>query len=218
MYDYLEHKNSELSLRAYNLTIGFVLLWGIVINVLMCKFCVKTFMNWNYTAIVICYFVVCTIGIFISKISNNPLIIFLGYNMVVLPVGVVLSIGLIETDKISIMNAFLTTTVVTLIMIILASIVPTIFLSIENTLFACLFGVVVCELIFMFIGFSTPSLWDFCIALLFCGYLGYDWAKAQTKAHTLNNAISSVVDLYLDVVNLFLRILSSSDKAHKKNK
>ena len=95
MYDYLEHKNSELSLRAYNLTIGFVLLWGIVINVLMCKFCVKTFMNWNYTAIVICYFVVCTIGIFISKISNNPLIIFLGYNMVVLPVGVVLSIGLI---------------------------------------------------------------------------------------------------------------------------
>ena len=113
------------------------------------------------------------------------------------------------------MNALLTTTVVTLIMIILATAIPNIFLSMGKVLFVCLTGVVVCELIFMFIGFATPSLWDFGIALIFCGYIGYDWAEAQTKERTLNNAVDSVVDLYF--VNLFLRILSSSSKSSKND-
>ena len=119
MYDYVEErKNGELSLRAYNLTIGLVLLWGFVVNVLMCKFCTKTFMSWNFTAVVIGYFIVAIAGMLISRFSDNPFISFIGYNMVVLPVGVVLSLALTEYDKISIMNALLTTTVVTLIMII----------------------------------------------------------------------------------------------------
>ena len=86
-----------------------------------------------------------------------------------------------------------------------------------KVLFVCLTGVIVCELIFMFIVFATPSLWDFIVALIFCGYIGYDWAEAQTKAHTLDNAVDSVVDLYLDIVNLFLRILSSSSKSSKND-
>ena len=69
----------------------------------------------------------------------------------------------------------------------------------------------------MFIGFATPSLWDFIVALIFCGYIGYDWAEAQTKERTLDNAVDSVVDLYLDIVNLFLRILSSSSKSSKND-
>lgn len=218
MYDYVkERKNGELSLRAYNLTIGLVLLWGFVVNVLMCKFCTQTFMSWNFTAVVIGYFIVAIAGMLISQFSDNPFISFIGYNMVVLPVGVVLSIALAEYNKVSIMNALLTTTFVTLIMIIISTIIPNIFLSMGKVLFVCLIGVVVCELIFMLIGFSTPSLWDFVVALIFCGYIGYDWAEAQTKAHTLDNAVDSVVDLYLDIVNLFLRILSSSSKSRKNN-
>ena len=218
MYDYVEErKNGELSLRAYNLTIGLVLLWGFVVNLLMCKFCTKTFMNWNFTAVVIGYFIVAIAGMLINRFSDNPFISFIGYNMVVLPVGVVLSIALTEYDKISIMNALLTTTVVTLIMIVLAIIIPNVFLSMGKVLFFCLTGVIVCEIIFMFIGFVTPSLWDFGVALIFCGYIGYDWAESQKQRHTLDNAVDSVVDLYLDIVNLFLRILSSSSKSSKND-
>ena len=47
--------------------------------------------------------------------------------------------------------------------------------------------------------------------------IGYDWAEAQTKAYTLDNAVDSVVGLYLDIINLFLRILSSSSKSNKKD-
>lgn len=217
MNEYVENRNGELSIRTYNVIIGLVLLWGFAINILMCKFCTDVFMTWNYTAVVIGYFLVAIIGIMMSKISNNPFISFIGYNLVVLPVGVTLSIGLTEYDQISIMNAIVTTFIVTIIMLALASIIPNIFMSMGKVLFVCLLGVVICEVIFMFIGFSTPSLWDFGVALIFSGYIGYDWAKAQTKPHTLDNAIDSVVELYLDIINLFLRILSSSSKSSKKN-
>lgn len=213
-YGYVEkQKNSELSLRAYNLIIGLVLLWGFAINILMCKFCTKTFMSWNPIAVVIGYFIVASIGILMSDLSDNPFISFIGYTMVVLPVGVILSIGLAEYDKISIMNALLTTTVVTVIMIILATVIPDIFLSMGKVLFISLIVVVICELIFMFIGLTTPSFWDFIVALIFCGYIGYDWAEAQEKPRTLDNAVDSVVGLYLDIINLFIRILSASSKS-----
>lgn len=218
MYDYAEkRKSGELSLRAYNLTIGLVLLWGFAVNIVMCNYFTQTFMRWNFAMVVIGYFIIAIAGIFISKSSNNPFISFIGYNMVVLPVGVVLSIALTEYNKISIMNALLTTTAVTLIMVVLASVIPTIFLSIGRVLFACLTGVVICELIFILIGLATPSLWDFGVAVIFCGYIAYDWAEAQIKARTLDNAVDSVIELYLDIVNLFLRILSSSSKSSKKS-
>ncbi len=216
MYDYVENKHGELSIRAYNVTIGLVLLWGFSINVLMCKFCTDIFMSWNFIAVLIGYFIVAIAGIMMSKLRGNPLISFIGYNLVVLPVGVVLSIALTEYDQISIMNALITTSIVTIIMIVLASIIPNVFLSMGRILIACLTCVIICESIFMLIGFATPSLWDICVALIFCGYIAYDWAEAQTKPHTLDNAIDSVVGLYLDIINLFLRILSSSHKLSKK--
>lgn len=217
MYDYVENRYGELSIRAYNVTIGLVLLWGFAINVLMCKFCTDVFMNWNFTVVVIGYFIVAIAGIMMSTLSSSPFISFIGYNLVVLPVGVILSIALTEYDQISIMNALVTTSIVTIIMIVLASIIPNVFLSMGKVLFACLTGVIICEVIFMLIGFYTPSLWDFGVALIFCGYIGYDWAEAQTKAYTLDNAVDSVVGLYLDIINLFLRILSSSSKSSKKD-
>lgn len=110
------------------------------------------------------------------------------------------------------MNALVTTVAITLLMILLGSIFPQIFLSMGRVLGVCVTGVVICELIFLLIGFSTPSIWDWIVALIFCGCIGYDWAEAQTKPRTLDNAVDSVVALYLDIVNLFVRLLSASDE------
>ena len=203
-YGFAKNKEGEMSLRTYNVTIGLMLLWGFVINALMCKFCTEIFLKWNFIYVLIGYFIVALIGIFMSVVSDDPLVSFIGYNLVVLPVGVVLSIGLAEYDNISIMNALITTAVVTAIMIVLATVIPNVFLAMEKVLFICLSTVVICEIVLLVIGVSTPSIWDFCVALMFCGYIGYDWAKAQNKRRTLDNAVDSVVSLYLDIVNLFL--------------
>ncbi len=101
MYDYVENRYGELSIRAYNVTIGLALLWGFAINVLMCKFCTDVFMSWNFTVVVIGYFIVAIAGIMMSTLSSSPFISFIGYNLVVLPVRVILSIALTEYDQIS---------------------------------------------------------------------------------------------------------------------
>ncbi|MCR5192464.1 MAG: Bax inhibitor-1 family protein, partial [Bacteroidales bacterium] len=43
---------------------------------------------------------------------------------------------------------------------------------------------------------------------LFSGYIGYDVAKSQAYPKTLDNAVDSALDIYLDIINLFIRLLS----------
>lgn len=210
-----EHTNyysraDELSSRAYNLVIGIVLMWGFVINALMCIFCTDFFLELNFVVVIISYFALAIIGILMSKFSYNPFISFIGYNLVVLPVGMVLSIFLENYQTVSILNTCIVTAGVTLIMIIVSSIFPYIFLSIGKTLFACLTGVIIIEIVCALLGIYMPTIWDVLVALLFCAYIGYDWAIAQYEEKTLDNAVDACVGLYLDIINLFIRILAAS--------
>lgn len=145
-----------------------------------------------------------------SVFSDNPIVSFAGYNLVVIPVGVVLSIALEDYYIDSIIYAFVITTCITFILIIIASIKPEIFESFGYVLGICLTSVIIIEVIMMFVLPDTPKIWDVIVALLFCGYIGYDWAQAQSKDRTVDNAVDAAVDLYLDIINLFLRVLSSS--------
>ena len=91
MYD-LEVKmrgrqTNELSIRAYNIAIGLILLWGFIINIIMCVCCTEIFMQWNPVAIVIGYLAIVIAGILMSEHSSSALVSFIGYNMVVVPVG-----------------------------------------------------------------------------------------------------------------------------------
>lgn len=146
-----------------------------------------------------------------STFSDNPIISFIGYNLVVLPIGIVLSISIEDHYISSIAQAFILTTLITILMLIISTIKPEVFKSMGTTLFICLSGVIIIELIMMFIGISTPKWWDWLVTLLFCGYIGYDWSKAQEKQKTLDNAVDSAVDLYLDIINLFVELLCSKD-------
>lgn len=201
--------NRELSNKQYNIVIGLILLWGFAVNAIMCAFFPHIFVTWNPTTVLIGYFVVAITGICMSEFSDNPIVSFIGYNLVVLPIGVVLSISLQDYLMPTIIGTFTLTTLIALLMIVISSIKPEIFESMGRTLFICLLGVVVFELIMIIIGFGTPQWWDWLVALLFCGYIGYDWFKAQEKRKTLDNAIDSAVYLYLDIINLFIRLLGS---------
>lgn len=220
---YSRRRNGDvMSLRGYNTLIGVLLLWGFVANALMYHFCVDEFMTWDPVGVVIGYFACCLIGIVINKFSDNPVMSFVGYNLVVVPVGVVLSIALTDFDQVTIMSAIYVTGIVTLVMIALAVFFPKVFLSMGKVLFMCLTIVVIVELaallLHRFFGFPyLPTLWDALVALLFCLYIGYDWAKAQELPKTADNAVDVVLDLYLDIINLFIRILEILAKSKKKD-
>ena len=55
---------------------------------------------------------------------------------------------------------------------------------------------------------------DYIVALIFCGFIGFDWAKAQVFPKTLDNAVDSAADIYVDVANLFIRILAITGKSN----
>lgn len=208
--NYYSRRRDELSSRTYNLVIGGILLWGFVINALMCAFCADFFMGLNWITIVIVYFIGLIAGIIMSQKRDNPFISFIGYNLVILPVGMILSIGLAEYDTVSILNTCIVTAGVTLIMMIVSTIIPNVFLSMGKTLLTCLCAVIIIESISALLGIYMPTKWDVLVALLFCGYIGYDWAEAQKERKTIASAVAASVGLYLDIINLFIRILSSS--------
>ena len=215
--NYVSYRTSrdEMSSRAYNMLIGAVLLWGFVVNAIMCTFFADVFMSWNIYVVLIGYFVIAFFGIHLSLSNDDPFISFIGYNLVVLPVGVVLSIfiSLIETTPYHIMNTIIVTGGLTIFMILAAMIFPDFFEGLGHILFLTLLGIIIVEFITIIISKELPTWWDLGVAAVFCFYIGYDWAMAQDKSKTADNAIDTCVALYLDIINLFMRLLSSSSKS-----
>lgn len=209
----IEKNKEELSTKSYNIIIGLVLLWGFAANAVMCTLFQDFFAAWSshMNAVIIGYLVIGFLGILINAMSENSFICFIAYNMVVLPLGVVLSITLGAYSHASIMKALIVTILITLFMIILSCVKPELFASMRKVLFTSLTAVVIIELVMLFTGIYVPKWWDWLVALLFCGYIGYDWYEAQQKERTVKNAIGSAFDLYLDIINLFLRILEKTD-------
>ena len=79
----------------------------------------------------------------------------------------------------------------------------------------CLFGALLLTLaaeLVMFL-FNRSFEWmNVVVALIFCGYIGFDWARAQQRPCTADNAIDSACALYLDIINLAMRILASRSR------
>lgn len=203
-------KAERMSARTYNLSIGFVLLWGFIINAFMCAFTSEFFSGMYESSpiiFVIAYFVVSILGIAICRMKNGIGLTFLGYHLIVFAVGTLLAISVPQFSNVSILNACVITVIVTLVMIVLSTIKPDVFLSMGKTLFICLTAAIIIELIMLLFGIHIPTLWDFAIVILFCGYVGYDWAMAQEKERTLENAVDSCAGLYLDMINIFVRLL-----------
>ena len=80
-----------ISARAYNGTIAVVLLWGLLVNYLLCEFVGTSIFTVNPIVLLVGYLVLVLAGTVIAAKSSNPLASFLGYNMVVVPLGLVIS-------------------------------------------------------------------------------------------------------------------------------
>ncbi len=212
------YSREEMSVRAYNLLIGAILLWGFVINAFMCANYTAVFQSWDLTVVIIAYFVIAISGIYLSASSDSAFVSFIGYNMVVVPVGVVLSLSLAEMDLTGyqLMNTLYTTAGLTIFMMLVATFFPGVFDGLGKILFFTLLGIIIVEFVMIFAGFEEPTWWDLGVAFVFCLYIGYDWGKAQKRRRTADNAVDACVGLYLDIINLFLRLASSSSKSSRR--
>ena len=210
----LERLNSGLkdaiSAHTYNLAIGAFILYGIVMNMLIVAFCSDFFMTMDYRIFIIGYFVLCLAGIFMST-SKNPIMSFAGYNLVVVPIGAVLSVCLPAYSISHILSAIVVTALICAIMMCISTAFPNAFAKMGLTLFIALLTAVIVEGLAMFFGYGG-GVFNWIYVVIFTLYIGYDWHKAQVYPKTLDNAIDSALDIYLDIINLFLRLLEIMSK------
>ena len=204
----------EISPQKYNMVIGGCLLYGFLINLFMVAFCYDACANLisgNPILFLVVYLgMVIAGGIMVHK-STKPAISFIGYNLFVVPLGIclsyILNVYAMAGYNTAITIAFGITAVVTLAMMAAANIFPQFFLSLGKTLFVTLMITVVVELVAAIFFGTYLSIIDYIVVIIFCGYIGYDWAKANALPKTVDNAIDSAAELYVDIVNLFIRIL-----------
>jgi len=208
VFDRTETNDQRISPSLYNLIIGLTLLWGFTTNWLMVlNIPVDSIANINPFIFIIGYFISCFAGIYLFRKSNTPAISFLGYNLVVVPFGLIINLIVSQYDPNIVLQAIRVTASVTVIMMILGSLYPAFFNKIIGGLSIALLCVIVVELVEIFIFKTHHGIIDWIVVLIFCGYIGYDWARANAIPKTYDNAIDSAASLYIDIINLFLRIL-----------
>ncbi len=202
-------ETGTISRRAYNLIIGFIVLWGVGLDTAICMFfgdkITAAFQNtWTYLLI---YLGMVIVGCIIVHASKNPVISFIGYNILVVGFGIALAMIVSMYMPAIVLEAFLVTTIVTALMLLLGTLWQDMFLKIGRVLFVALIGVIITEVIMLLITGTYPSWISVVSAIIFSGFIGYDWAKAQESTPTAKNAVMFATSLYVDIINLFLDIL-----------
>jgi len=199
--------SDTLSERAYYMLLGLLTLWSLgATGFTAFQAHAMHFHPTKLIAIGLC--LIPFAGIFLTKVENVVLS-FLGLNLICLPFGFLLS-GLSEKYAPGVIgNACLGTGCVTVTMICLGTIYPKVFAQLGGALFAVLIGLVVLRIAQIFIPeLGAFHILDWIGAGLFSLYIGYDWYRAYSVPKTISNAMDVAVSLYLDVLNLFMNILS----------
>ena len=207
-----EAEGEIISDNLYNLTIGGVLAWGFLVNYFMVTNipgeAVLGLFGGSTLLLFVAYIACCFAGIWLFSSSDNPAVSFLGYNLVVVPIGLLITPFVQSYDPDVVWKAVMVTGLVTVVMMLLGTAYPAFFQKISGALFAALITVIIVELVMVFIFRVRAGIIDWIVALIFCGYIGYDWGRANAIPKTLDNAVDSAASLYLDIINLFIRILA----------
>lgn len=208
VFERTQATGAEISASLYNAIIGGTLLIGFAINYAMVKYIpVASIASINPWLFFIGYFVCCFAGIALYSKSDSPPVSFLGYLLVVAPFGLIINLVVSRYSTEVVGNAIQATGIITFIMMLLGTMYPAFFKSIARGLFIALICTIVVELVMVFVFNTHHTIIDWIVVLIFCGYIGYDWARANSIPKTVDNAIDSAAALYMDIINLFLRLV-----------
>ncbi len=208
VFDRTEIDAPELSPSLYNAAIGAVLCWGFGVNWWMVKnISPASIAGVDIRLFLLGYFASCFFGIYLFNKSPNPLVSFIGYNLVVVPFGFIINVVVGRYNPSLVLEAVRVTAMVTLGMMGMGMLFPEFFKRIHFALTMSLLIMIVVELVQLYVFHAQSGVTDWIVAAIFCGYVGYDWGRANNIPKTLDNAVDSAAALYMDIINLFLRIL-----------
>ena len=134
----------------------------------------------------------------------------IGYALFVCAFGLMCSQAVISYDLPTINTAFLATAGITVVFGVLGILFPQFFRRIVGVLSVSLLALVVVQVVMVFMGVDQTWL-DLAVVVVFCGFIGYDMHQATTIEPTLPNAVFTACNLFLDIMNVFIRLLDIMD-------
>ncbi len=199
----------EMPRGIFYLIIGGILSWGFVLTSLVAA----TTATWQpgLAVLLLVGLGVPLIGILLSAFSDNALISFAGFNLVVGGLSAILGPVLAHYAAIEpglIERAATLTALTTAVMGVSGFLFPNFYRHIGGALFGALLALVVVSFARLFIpAIQDVGIIDYLSAGIFSLYIGYDMWRASEISATLDNAVDVAVSLYLDIINLFLDLL-----------
>lgn len=199
--------DDEITAQGFYGVLTASLIWGLFGTAVIAHLSIENGFIPTLWSILILGLALPILGIVIAVKSDNPFISFLGYNMIVVPFGIILGPAINQYSPDVIRNAFGITAGITFLMGFAGTIFPNFFSKLGPVLFLSLFGLVIVGIAQIFIPALRFGLYDYIGAGVFSLYIGYDMYRANNMPKTIDNAVDVSVDLYLDIINLFLYIL-----------
>ena len=154
------------------------------------------------------------VGVVVAAKSNNPVMSFVGYMLVAVPFGAMLGPLVNLYTEASVVRVFFVTTCIVVVLGTVGAIIPDNLEGLGSWLFGGLVLLLVGYFIVPIAGlFGLPiyqalTLMDWIGVVLFSGYVVYDWNRAMRVPRTLDNSIDCALSIYLDFLNIFVRLLS----------
>lgn len=208
-----------LTNRTYNLLFGFVILYGLILNYLLCTYGLELAMTIKPMILIVSYISFGVLGSTLAILSKKATISFIGYNLLVIPAGLVLSLALQEyggIDSIIVKQSFLYTSSVIMVMITLGVIFPKLFEKLERILFISFMGLFITYIIIIIFHIDNIII-SWIASIIYSLYIGYDIYKSQQINKTAVNAVDCAINVYVDIIVLFLNILDTLGKTKDKN-
>lgn len=204
----------RLSVRAYGLLLTALVLAGFLVM----GACASLFSNVsfllavldNYFAISAVSFIASIAGIIMmgrGKSAESVGLSLAGYILFVLSFGFTTSTIFLMYSAQTISTAFLATAGIVTVFACLGIAVPHVFEKISGVLGGCLLALIVVQIVMPFLAVDQ-TLIDFLVIVVFCGFIGYDFHKAMFDEPTVVNAVYNASELFLDIINVFIRVLS----------
>lgn len=184
-------------IRSFNVTFGLVFLAGLLSSALIAKFTSAYFASWGAFVLLLVYAAVAFVGVNLSKDSTDPLMLFIGFMLVMAPSALVLN-RFFQTLRLTIVYHVASIAIgVIAIMTVAAAFLPKIFRDPKHITCMAVVAVIALEIISQSAGWSRMGFFSILITGGYCLYIAFIWGKAERYEFTTGAALDGAVEFYL---------------------
>lgn len=172
--------------------------------------------GWEMLILAIVTILVGWVGSGIAIASDDPKVSLFGYSLISGSLGIFLGPVISQYTEASIINVLFITGTITVIFGLVGAVIPRSLESWAPWLFGSLLVLLLAQFALPVLAlFGLPvsgamSFLDWVGVALFTAYVVHDVNRACKVEPTVDNAIDCAIDLYLDVINIAIRLLSQT--------